>query len=219
MALVSFSREEGSLGGLVAREVAARLGYRILDLKALLEEARKFGGIKESNPELFEKQPGLLERLDRERGRYRVVLRAVVYEAALQDNVVFLGRGVGMLLGDLSHALRVLVVAPVETRIQRVMRQGVSARPGPKSRQEAEEIVRRADRDRSGYFRYLFGVDWLDPQLQDLVINTASLGVPSATDAVIQAMERMSLSPTPETLARLEDLARTSRAEAQALRG
>lgn len=217
MALVSFSREEGSLGGIVARDVGTRLGYRVLDLKALLEEAQKFGGIKQSDPELLEKQPSLIERLDRERGRYRVVLRAVVYEAALQDNVVFLGRGVGMMLGGLSHALRVLVVAPLETRIQRVMRQGVSARPGPKAREEAEEIVRRADRDRAGYFRYLFGVDWLDTQHHDVVLNTASIGVDSATEAVIQAVRRMGLQPTPETRARLEDLARTSRAEAEGL--
>jgi cytidylate kinase len=217
MALVSFSREEGSLGGIVARDVGARLGYRVLDLKALLEEAQKYGGIKQSDPELLEKQPRLLERLDRERTRYRVVLRAVVYEAALQDNVVFLGRGVGMMLGSLSHALRVLVVAPLETRIQRVMRQGVSARPGPKPREEAEEIVRRADRDRAGYFRYLFGVDWLDTQHHDLVLNTASIGVESATDAVCKAVNRMGLAPTPETRARLEDLALTSRAEAEGL--
>jgi cytidylate kinase len=218
MALVSFSREEGSLGGVVAREVAARLGYRVLDLKALLDEAQAYGGIKQSAPELLERQPGLLERLDRERRRYSVLLRTVVYGAALEDNVVFLGRGVGMLLGDLSHALRVLVVAPQETRIARVMRQGVSARPGPKSREEAEEIVRRADRDRAGYLRYLFHVDWLNPQIHDLVINTASLGVPSATEAVILAMQRMRLQPTPETLARLRDLAATSKAEAEALR-
>jgi cytidylate kinase len=98
------------------------------------------------------------------------------------------------------------------------MRQGVSARPGPKSREEAEEIVRRADRDRAGYLRYLFHVDWLNPQIHDLVINTASLGVPSATEAVILAMQRMRLQPTPETLARLKDLAATSKAEAEALR-
>lgn len=219
MALISFSRQEGSLGGLIAREVAARLGYRVLDLKALLEEARAYGGIKESAPELFEKQPGILERLDRERRRYSVILRAVVYNAALSDNVVFLGRGVGMLLGDLNHALRVLVVAPLETRIARVMRQGVSARPGPKSREEAEEIVRRADRDRAGYFRYLFHVDWLDPLLHDLVINTEALSVASATDAVIQALRHLDLRPTPETLARLEELARTSRQEAEQFRG
>jgi cytidylate kinase len=215
VALVSFSRQEGSLGGQVAREVAARLGYRVLDLKALLEQAQAFGGIKQTDPELLERQPSLLERLDRERVRYRVVLRAVVYDAALSDNVVFLGRGVGMLLGDLSHALRVLVVAPEETRVARVMRLGVSAQLGPKSREEAEEIVRRADRDRAGYLRYLFNVDWLRPQIHDLVINTGSLGVPSATDMVVKAVEHMQLSPTPETLARLKDLAATSRAEAE----
>jgi cytidylate kinase len=219
MALVSFSRQEGSLGGLIAREVASRLGYRVLDLKALLDEARAFGGIDEATPELQEKQPGLLERLDRERRRYGVVLRAVVYKAALQDNVVFLGRGVGMLLGDLSHAMRVLVVAPLETRISRVMRQGVSARPGPKSHEEAEEIVRRADRDRRDYLRYLFHVDWLNPEIHDLVINTASLGIPSATETVIMAIQHMGLTATPETIARLSDLASTSRVEAERLGG
>jgi cytidylate kinase len=217
MALISFSREEGSLGGLVAREVADRLGYQTLDLKALLERAQAYGGIKQSAPELLEKQPGLLERLDRERRRYNLILRAVVYDAALQDNVVFLGRGVGMLLGDLSHALRVLVVCPLDLRITRVMRQGVSARPGPKSREEATEIVRRADRDRHGYFRYLFNVEWLNPQLHDLIINTASIGVPSATEMVIKATEQMNLAPTPETMSRLRDLAETSRAEARKL--
>ena len=35
MALVSFSRQEGSLGGLVARDVADRLGREVLDLQAL----------------------------------------------------------------------------------------------------------------------------------------------------------------------------------------
>jgi cytidylate kinase len=146
-----------------------------------------------------------------------VVLRAVVYSAALADDVVFLGRGVGMLLGDLSHALRVLVVAPEEVRVTRVMRQGVSARPGPKSREEAEEIVRRADRDRAGYLRYLFNVDWLSPHIHDLVVNTASLGVPSAAESVIKAVDRLALAPTPETLTRLQDLARASGAEAERL--
>jgi cytidylate kinase len=218
MALISFSREEGSLGGVVARDVATRLNYRVLDLKELLDAAQVYGGIRQSAPELFEKQPSLIERLNRERRRYGVILRAVVYEAALSDNVVFLGRGVGMLLSDLSHALRVMVVAPLETRITRVVRQGVSARPGPKSRDEAEEIVRRADRDRAGYFRYLWNVDWRDPQLHDIVLNTASIGVPSAIESVCLAVERMQLQATPETLARLQDLAATSKAEAEKLR-
>jgi cytidylate kinase len=218
MALVSVSRQEGSLGGLAAREVANKLGYRIVDLKALLERAQAFGGIDESAPELLERQPGLLDRLARERQRYKVILRAVVYDAALEDNTVFLGRGVGMLLTDLSHAVRVLFVAPLETRIARVMRQGVSARPGPKTREEAEEIIRRADRDRAGYLRYLFNVDWLDPLIHDLVIDTAALGLASATEAVTLAVQCAGLSASPATLGRLDDLAQTSRAEAERLK-
>jgi CMP/dCMP kinase len=217
MALVSVSRQEGSLGGLVAREVANRLGYRVVDLKALLERAQAFGGINESAPELVERQPRLLERLDRERQRYKVVLRAVVYDAALEDNIIFLGRGVGMLLGDLEHALRVLFVAPFETRVSRVMRHGVSAWPGPKSHEEAEEIVRRADRDRAGYLRYLFNVDWLDPLIHDLVIDTTSLGQPSAAEALILAVQRAELTATPETISRLAELARSCRAQAERL--
>jgi cytidylate kinase len=98
------------------------------------------------------------------------------------------------------------------------MRQGVSARPGPKTREEAEDILRRSDRDRAGYLRYLFNVDWLNPNIHDLVINTASIGVPSATEAVLMAIKHMQPTATPETLARLADLAQASRAEADALR-
>ena len=217
MALVSFSRQEGSLGGLVARDVAERLGYKVLDLQALRAAAEPYGGIKRSAPELLERPPALFERLDRERRRYSVVLRAVVYEAALADNVVFLGRGVGMLLGEFNHAFRVFVTAPLETRIQRVMAQGVSAQPGPKSRADAEQIVRRADRNRAGYFRYLFDVDWLDTRYHDLVINTANLDVSSTSEIVLAALQHRDLTPTPATLERLTNLARTARAEAAQL--
>ena len=78
MAIVSVSREEGSWGGDVARDLATRLGYRLLDKKALLEEAEAYGGIRDGSPELLEKQPGLLERLDQDRRRYNVLLRTVV---------------------------------------------------------------------------------------------------------------------------------------------
>jgi cytidylate kinase len=218
MALVSFSREEGSLGGRIAREVGERMGWRVLDLRALLEEAQSYGGLKPTASELYEKQPGLLERLDRERRRYQAILRAVVYKVALDDNVVFLGRGVGMLLGDLNHAFRVLVVAPHDVRVEQVMRTGTSGRPGAKTREEAEDIVRRADQGRAGYFRYLFNVDWLDPLHHDLVINTGTVAPESVTDVVVEALERLQLSPTPETLGKLAELARMSHAEAERLR-
>lgn len=217
MAIVSVSREEGTWGGDVARDLATRLGYRLLDKKALLEEAEAYGGINEAAPELLERQPGLLERLDQERRRYNILLRTVVYDVALRDNVVFLGRGAGMLLRDIDHTVRALFVAPVPTRVARIMERGAGGRPGPMTREQAEEIVRRADRDRANYHRYLFQVDWLDPMHHSIVMNTAVLEVPSAVDILVKMIELGAYNPTPASRAKLEGLARQSKDESARL--
>ena len=196
MAIVSVSREEGTWGGDVARDLATRLGYRLLDKKALLEEAEAYGGINEAAPELLERQPGLLERLDQERRRYNILLRTVVFDVALRDNVVFLGRGAGTLLRDVDHALRTLFIAPIPTRVARIMEKGAGGRPGPMTREQAEEIVRRADRDRANYHRYLFQVDWLDPVHHSLVLNTALVEIPAAVDILVKMIECGAYNPT-----------------------
>jgi cytidylate kinase len=217
MAVVSVSREEGTWGGDVARDLAARLGYRLLDKKALLEEAEAYGGINEAAPELLERQPGLLERLDQERRRYNVLLRTVVYDVALRDNVVFLGRGAGMLLREVDHVVRALFICPVPTRVARIMERGAGGRPGPMTREQAEEIVRRADRDRANYHRYLFQVDWLDPVHHSVVMNTAVMEVPSAVDILTRMIESGAYDPTPSSRAKLEQLARQSKDESARL--
>ena len=219
MAIVSVSREEGTWGGDVARDLATRLGYRLLDKKALLEEAEAYGGINEAAPELLERQPGLLERLDQERRRYNILLRTVVYDVALRDNVVFLGRGAGTLLRDVDHALRTLFIAPVPTRVARIMERGAGGRPGPMTREQAEEIVRRADRDRANYHRYLFQVDWLDPVHHSVVMNTAMIEVSAAVDVLIKMIESGAYDPTPASREKLEQLARQSKDDSARLVG
>ncbi len=219
MALVTISREEGSWGGDVARDLAQRLGYRLLDRKALLEEAEAFGGISPTAPELDEKRPGFFERLDKERRRFNVLLRHVVYNVALKDNVVFLGRGAGMLLGDVEHALRVLFICPAAVRIARIMERGAGGVPGPLSRERAEEIVRRADRNRADYVRYLFQSDWLDPQHRSLVINTDLVDVAAATDLLVEMIASGEYDLTPAGRQRLEVLARTSMEDSHRLVG
>ncbi len=219
MTLVSVSREEGSWGGDIARDLARRLGYKLLDRKALLAEAEAYGGISPSAPELDEKRPGLWERLDQERRRYNVLMRAVVYKVAVEDNVVFLGRGTGMLLGDVDHALRVLVTCPVPLRLARIMERGAGGRPGPLTREQAEEIVRRSDRDRAGYVRYLFQTDWLDPTHHNIVLNTGVIDIPAATDLLEDMIKSGAYDATPESGQRVEQLARSSQDEGARLAG
>jgi cytidylate kinase len=125
--------------------------------------------------------------------------------------VVFLGRGAGTLLRDVDHALRALFIAPVPTRVARIMERGAGGRPGPMTREQAEEIVRRADRDRANYHRYLFQVDWLDPVHHSVVMNTAMIEVPAAVDILIKMIESGAYGPTPASREKLEQLARQSK--------
>jgi len=143
----------------------------------------------------------------------------VVYDVALRDNVVFLGRGTGMLLRDVDHAIGVLLTCPRPTRVARIMERGAGGRPGPMTKEQADEIVRRADRDRANYHRYLFQVDWLDPVLHSVVMNTAVIEIPAAVDVVIKMIESGAYDPTPTSRARLEQLARQSKEEADRLVG
>ena len=119
-----------------------------------------------------------------------------------------------MLLGDVEHALRVLVTCPVPLRVARIMERGAGGRPGPMTREQAEEIVRRADRDRAGYVRYLFQADWLDPLHHSIVLNTAVVEVPATIDLLAEMIAAGAYDATPASRQRLEQLARASQEEA-----
>ena len=71
------------------------------------------------------------------------------------------------------------VIAPMDVRLERVMERGYDEIPGPLSRDKARDAIRRADRDTAGFMRYLFNIDWMDPQHWDIVLNTGRFSVES----------------------------------------
>lgn len=215
MAVITISRQDGSLGDAIGRSLAERLNYRFLDNGTVIEEARKYGGeIDSTAPEIEEKQPTFWERLNEERRRHTTMVRSAVYGLARQDNLVIVGLGGVSLLRDLNHALKVLTIAPQNVRIERVSKMGTLERPGPVDADHAAQLVRRSDRQRAGYLRYMFNVEWLDPQLHDLVINTGTVSMDFAVDLLAHMAQRPELQANPESHDHLENLALAGRVEA-----
>src|SRR4030081_3020168 len=175
MAVITISRHPGSLGDTVARAIAVRLQYRIVERDELVRLPERIGGPDvawDRAPELRERSPSFWERLNEERRRYASVLRRVTTQLAEEDGVVIAGLGAGQLLKGLSNVLRLQIIAPMDVRLERVMERGFDDVPGPLSRDKARDLLRRADRDAAGYMRYLFNIDWLEPQHWDMVLNT-----------------------------------------------
>jgi cytidylate kinase len=217
MAVITVSRTPGSLGDLVAEGVAQQLGYRLVGRQELIQLAQDISGPDvgwERSPELRERSPSFWERLNEERRRYASVLRRVTTYLAEQDDVVIVGLGAGQLLKGLGNVLRVQVVAPQDVRLERIMERGYDDRRGPLTRDQARDVMRQRERESAGYMRYLFNMDWMDPQQWDLVVNTGSLSVPQA---VASMAERGDLEPSAADRQRLRNMLLSSQVESAIL--
>jgi cytidylate kinase len=220
MAVITISRHPGSLGDTIARAMAERLNYRLVERAELVQLAERIGGSDvawDRAPELRERSPSFWERLNEERRRYASVLRRVTTQLAEDDDVVIVGLGSGQLLKGLTNVLRLQIIAPMDVRLERVMERGFDDVAGPLSRDHARDLIRKQDRDISGYMRYMFNIDWLEPHHWDLVINTGRFSATETVEIVAAIVDSGALEPSTLDKQRLGNLTLASRVEATVL--
>src|SRR3989449_8027236 len=127
MAVIAISRHPGSRGDTVARVLAPRLRYRLVERGELVQLATQIGGSDvawERSPELRERSPSFWERLNEERRRSASVVRRVTTHLVDEGDVVIVGLGAGQLLKGLRNVLRLQIIAPLDVRLERVMERG-----------------------------------------------------------------------------------------------
>ena len=212
MAIITISRQAGSLGDEIGRETARLLGYDYIE-KVQISEILSGLGFSLSDIDRFdEKKPSVWQSLSIQKELFANYIRAAVYELAARRNVVIVGRGGQAILRDIPGVLHVRIIAPYETRVQRLMEQ--------RSYQvnDAQKIIRQRDKDSTGYLSTYFDADSHDSNLYDLVISTRSLTLEKCVEIVACAVEHdeIQLNPPPTTL--LLDLALKHKAEAAVLK-
>ena len=110
---------------------------------------------------------------------YVHMMEMVIRNLAQEGKVVLVGRGGQVLLQDMPQALHVQIVSPFSRRVETLVeREGIE-------RGEATAKLRASDQARRDYVRRYHRVDWLDPTLYDLVINTAKITAPLAIESIV----------------------------------
>jgi cytidylate kinase len=181
MYFITFSEMIGTNGDKIAKQTAATVGYTYFGEEELVRVSHDMGFLYDVK-KLDEKGPSFFERLFSEKPRiYLDRLQSVIYEAAKKGDTVFFGRGSQLMLKSFECALHVLVTGSPEKRIARVMEENHV------DRAVAEKIIERSDHDRSGFIRFAYSEDWLDPRLYDLILNTDKMSVNSAAMMVVDA--------------------------------
>jgi cytidylate kinase len=211
MAVVTITRQYGSGGSLVARRVAERLGWTVIDNEFVGEVARRAGLPAETVAAREERAPSLIERLGRtlalsapemfvpaaaseggpdEDTLHRITER-VIAEAAAHGRVVLVGRGATAYLATAREAadvLHVYVVAPREARIRTIVER---LHVGE---EEAGRTVRDVDAARERYLERYYGRRRDDAANYHVVVNTAWIGYEGAADLIVDLARRRGMS-------------------------
>jgi cytidylate kinase len=192
MPAITVSRQLGSLGVEVAQASADLLGYRLV-WRELINQAARQAGTPEAALAAID-DLGLLGICPSPEAclSYRQAVHQIMQEFARQSNVVIIGRAGQMILAGWPEVLHIRVIAPSGLRIERVSeRQSIS-------REQASAQVEASDRRRRNYIKRFYQVHWDDPNLYDLVINTAHLSPPVAAQLIAKTIASpLFISPKP----------------------
>lgn len=186
MGVITISRQIGSEGTFIAKQVAEQLGLSFVDKQDIEKVMHEYGF--SGFDEVYDSLPTFWERFDQHRYRTVDFLLAVMRAFAKVGNVVMLGRGGFGLLQGYTDVLNVRIKAPLEVRVQRKQ----------KERGGTEEQARKALIDqelvRTSFVQSDLQYNQRDVSLFDLVIDTGIVPPETATlwiaDAYQQLMKR-----------------------------
>jgi len=202
--LITISRQFGAGGSEVARMVAERLGWSVVDNDIVDRVARRAGLAPEVVARQDERVPGFVERLagalSASSQEYAVpelgvalpleepslvrITEMVVQELAASGKVVLVGRAAPAVLGETRDALHVKLVASREFRTRLAMEaEGLDPRA-------AAKLMDETDHQRARYHREHYGRDWDDPTHFHMLLNTGLLGLDGAAAVIVNEARR-----------------------------
>ena len=183
--LLTVSREFGSGGGRIAKSIAERLGWKLLD-RALIDEIACAAKVDPGVVSRFDEHvDGWLSRVNRQamRGAAMAAGVALADEKCFDPdimadlssqiirrtheagNCVIVGRGAQCILQARADVFHVFVYAPLRVRIHRLR---TRLEPGA----NIEQRIQQVDSERAHYLKLHFGKQWNNPHLYDLMISS-----------------------------------------------
>jgi len=212
VAVITISRQFGSGGSDIAKLVAERLGWTLIDNEFVDRVAARAGCTAEEVQQQEERVPTLIERLARAltvsapemfaaaadpqvtlppEDRLVRLTEAVIAEAVQQGNVVMVGRGAQAYLAEREQTLHVFIAGPRDLRVaEAVRRLGGDAA-------DAEKRLDDVDEGRRRYVKTHYHRQWDDPAGYDVVVNTGRFPYEAAADLIVHAARKRGLGLKP----------------------
>ena len=183
MPIITISREMGTGAYGIARELAKKLKYALVDGPKIASCAAEYGLSLETLQSVDEKPPSYNTVEDRARAASLNTIELILLYQAKKGNAILYGRGAQDLLQNCGNVLRLRFIADFEQRVERFSeREWIDP-------DLAQELIRRSDHQRGGFIHFYFDRDWNDPLGYDLVFNTSRLTSGAIVDIIVAAVK------------------------------
>jgi len=193
---------------MLAEALARRLGYRSIDRDQIIQKAAAWGVSQEALRAAIEKPPAFMGQSQHTKYIYLAFIQAALTEEIRTGSAIYHGLAAHVLLGKGQHVLRTRIIAPMEFRIGKVQERLHY------DRKEAINYIEKMDEDRRKWTQFLYGVDWRDASLYDLVLNLEQMDLQEACDVICTTSRLKCFASTAETRRALDDLARAAHVKA-----
>jgi cytidylate kinase len=193
MGIIAVSRELAALGDETARELAKLLGYRFVDKHVLEERIKSYGIEGQKFIKYDERKPSLFASLSQDRDDYLHYLKTAIFAEAEQGDSVFIGRGAGAVFKNMPALISLFLASPPDIRIERVKSYFQC------DERRARQIIETSDKNRTGFHRYFFDIDWRDPGNYHISLNTGIFHPADCAEIINQFKKRFF---TPESEAK-----------------
>ena len=183
MAILTISRQLGSIDKEIIQNMARLWNYEYIDRRKILEDMSAQGSQWEEVGKAFDEHyPNLWERYDRSYTGFVVLSQSIILSYALKDNVIIVGRGGNFLLREVPFSLNVRIVAPLEQRLEAIMKRENF------SRSAAELFVKKVDKEMSRAVQHIYDRNINDPSAYDLFFDVGVLPVNDVMAAIKAAL-------------------------------
>lgn len=184
MSVITFSREFGSDGDQISRQVAKELGYQLVNKDVIEEVLVKYGMV--AFDEMYSTEHGIWGRFDSEKTRIVEMLNKTILAFARRGNCVIVGRGAFAVLHEYNDVVNVCIKTPLEKRIKNIMTEHDLEEPA-----KAGELIKQSDRVRSSFLQTFYGIKSKETGWFDLCIDTRIIPEGTAIKWIVEAAKEM----------------------------
>jgi len=180
VSVITLTTDAYSRGNRLAEGIAEKMGYRCIGDDVVIAAAAKAYEIDKGKLEQsLRASTSFFNPLSSRKYRLIPLLEAVLVEQMCQQDLIYQGFIAVSRIQEVSHAIKVRVIASAESRMREVIQKERSS-----GMVEAKDRIFKLDKERQRWSRAIYGTDISDPALYDLVVNIGSMEDEDVKDVI-----------------------------------